>query len=152
MNVFVSTNKSRLADAVPILRAFGADCGLDKVWGELNEECFLDIWGRALEGGMGYLVLLEDAGKVVGAMGVLVGPMSFWDKLSANEVFWYVLPEHRRGTAPIRMLRTAELKAKEMGCSVVVAGLKVFWNADKMARVYEVTGYRPHDLLYVKDI
>jgi GNAT superfamily N-acetyltransferase len=152
VTLFVSASKSRLRDCIPILEAFGDDCGLAERWGRLNEASFLTCWGGMMDAGHAFLVLMEEDREVVGAMGVVVGPMTFWDKLSANEIFWYVLPEHRKGSTPIRMLRVAEAEAKRRGCSVVVAGHKVFWNAEKMERLYRVVGYQPHDLMYVKEI
>lgn len=152
MNIFVSSSKSRLRDCIPVLEAFGKDCGLEDRWGSLDEGTFLRTWGAMLEINSAFLVLLEDGLEVVGAMGVLIGPTTFWNMTSANEVFWYVLPEYRKGTSPIRMLKVAEAEAKRRGCSLVFAGHKVFWNADKMERVYKALDYQPHDLLYVKEI
>jgi len=152
MNIFVSASKSRLRDCIPVLEAFGRDCGLEDRWGSLDEPSFLKTWGDILDVNSAFLVLLEDGLEVVGAMGVVVAPTTFWDMKSANEVFWYVMPEHRRGTSPIRMLKVAEAEAKRRGCSIVNAGHKVFWNAEKMERLYKAFGYRPHDLIYVKEI
>ncbi len=151
--VFVSNSRSDLSRVAPILRAFGAECGLADRWGQLEESIFETHWGSLLDIKAAFFVLLEDdAGEVVGAMGGLIAPTTFWDKLSLNEVFWYVLPDHRRGTGPIRMLKVAEEEGKRRGCSLVFAGHKVFWNAEKMTRLYTALKYTPHDLIYVKEI
>jgi GNAT superfamily N-acetyltransferase len=103
--------------------------------------------------GIAFLVILEDdEGLPVGAAGVCVAPSTYWDFWMASETFWYVEPPHRKGTFPIRMLKAAEVEAARRGCKVMAAGHKVFWNAEKMARLYKARGYRPHDLIYVKEI
>ena len=151
-NIRISYRPEDLPLVMPVLDAFGKDCGLEETWGPLDREGFTRCWGTMLSAGIAFLVLLEDGPDVVGAMGVCIAPSTYWPFLMSSETFWYVYPAHRRGTGAVRMLKVAEQEAKRRGCRVVSAGHKVFWNAENMARLYKARGYRPHDLIYVKEI
>jgi len=152
MAIRISYDPADLKLVIPVLDRFGKDCGLEAVWGPLHQSSFLKCWGAMLSAGISFLVLLEKEGEVVGAAGVCIAPSTYWSFLMASETFWYVYPEHRAGTGAVRMLKVAEEEAKRRGCKVIAAGHKVFWNAESMERLYKARGYRPHDLIYVKEI
>lgn len=148
----VSYDPNDIPKITRLVETFGEACGLRKKFGPLARKTFIHYWTAMLSAKTAFLVLLEDDGVPVGAMGILVAPSTYWDRWSANETFWYVDEDSRTGTAPVRMLRVAETEAKSLGCSIFFAGHKTEFNHDVMERLYKKFGYEPLEKIYVKEI
>ena len=64
----------------------------------------------------GVFVAEDDAGRIVGMIGLLLAPHLYSAQLVANELFWFVDPA-ARGTAGVRLLAHAEQWARDQGAA-----------------------------------
>lgn len=88
---------------------------------------------------------------LIGIAGVMTYPMYFnTSHLAAQELFWWVDPAHRGGTAGVRMLLTMEQWARDRGCKTLTM---VCLPIDSPAeRIYERMGYAPSERSFIRSL
>lgn len=98
----------------------------------------------------GALLVAEKEG-VVGMVGALAYPHFMnLSKKAAQELFWWVEPAHRGGSAGVRLLQAVEAWAEARGCATLTM---VCLPIDSPAeRIYQRTGYRALERSYVKGL
>ncbi len=99
---------------------------------------------------LGALVLAtaRAAGELVGYQIFLVTPhLHYRRSLTALSDVVYLAPEHRLGTAGIRLMRCAEAELKRRGVQRVVQNVKLHTD---WGRVLERMGYAPIERIYSK--
>ena len=92
--------------------------------------------------------IAECDGKVVGGIGFIYAP-NMWNPKSkaAEEIFWWVDEDAPNGTA-LKLLRYAELEAKERGCTLIVFK-RLTSSPASIDKVYTKMGLRPVETAYM---
>ena len=93
-------------------------------------------------------VLVIDEGETLtGLLVVYIGEQPFFKGLMADEMIWYVLPDHRR--QGIKLLRECENMCKQLGCEYInVCG----FSGTKAENIYEKMGYKHLESKFIKKI
>ena len=129
-----------------------------KEWAEegwampLNENCFLSTWKGLLATGIGVIWLLidEDSGMPVGALGAIKFPDPNNGVLTASEMFWYVKKDYRG--QGMKLLELFEGWAEENGCGHITMVHLTDIMPDILKRVYERRGYKAREVHYFKEV
>ena len=104
-------------DLRPILRTFVAESKMLEIFqARLNLTHFVASVEQMFELGMAGGVVAEDENHIVGAILYTVTPNIFSGESTAQEVIWYVLPEHREGSVGARLYNRAMTQVIDRGC------------------------------------
>lgn len=87
------------------------------------------------------IVFVATSGEVIGMVMGMVVEEFFGHDLKAVELVVYVAPEHRGGSAAVKLVRAYEEKAFSMGVKEVVLGVSTNVHQEKTTRLYERMGY-----------
>lgn len=97
------------------------------------------------------VILFDEDGKGM-IWGILV-PWFFNTKhMLAQEMAWYVKPEHRNGFTAMRLLKAFEQWAKDKGAKIFVMGSLSELNGDRVGKFYEKNGMKPVESMYGKEL
>lgn len=96
----------------------------------------------------GKIVVAEEDGQLVGMLGFVTTLHHMDGQPYSSELIWFVLPEHRKGGAAIKLLWEAEKKAKEMGARSFVFTAP---NED-VAALYKRFGYHKLEVTFRKKL
>lgn len=108
-----SITPEELPDCIPFGVAFHQEMQLP---GRFVPLVFLRNWERFLAEGHGTILgLYDEHEKLVGGLGVLLGPDLNDGRLVATETFWFVDAQYRQGRAPLRLLAAYRQWAQEHG-------------------------------------
>jgi len=100
----------------------------------------------------GLLICAEVDGKVVGSVGLAVLPFMFnRNFLSANEIVWWIDPEHQSLGLGKQLLKAIEPEAKAMGCSQIVM-VALSTSPEFVDELYKHMGYHLSERVYTKVI
>lgn len=98
-----------------------------------------------LEGGV--FLVAENDGEVVGSIGVLIYPLYFNSgHLTAQEMFWWVEPEHRGCGNDLRI--AVEMECQKRGVRTVT--MIALESHNGVGKLYERAGYSPMEHSYMK--
>ena len=99
----------------------------------------------------GAIILVAEKESVVGMAGALVYPFYFNSKhLTAQEMFWWVDPEHR-GIGSLLFDALLEEVKKSGAKSLSMIALENL-NPERVGEFYKSRGFRPSDRSYIKRI
>lgn len=119
--------------------------------GDWNGDAFLGQWESFYGLGIGRIWGAFEGEDLVGVCGGLAFPDSNTGKERAQELFWWVEPEHRKSGAALALLRHFESWAEERGCeAVTMAYLHSTGNGGALDRWYRRRGYQPMETHYVR--
>ena len=119
--------------------------------GVFDAKVFLQSWTYLLKSGLCRIIGLRVHGSIVGALGFTVMADLNTTLVNAQELFWFVAPEHRRGRAAFTLLAAYENKARALGAhSVTMAHLES--THQDLGRFYERKGYSKVETYYRKDL
>ena len=90
--------------------------------------------------GAAFLAYKED--KCIGFVGAVITPFFFSDYERANDVGFYILPEHRGGSTAFKLLKAIEDWAKENGAKELFMGHSVGGKIEEMKKFYTHNGYK----------
>jgi len=140
----VTIREATLAD-VPALVAMGADFLHTTSYARLvaDNPAQMDRLARQLIASDDGLLLVADAGALVGMIGVLVFPHHLSGERIAGELFWWVDPTVR-GALGVRLLRQAEGWAVTRGATA----LQMVAPDRRVGVLYERLGYAPIETAY----
>lgn len=100
---------------------------------------------------MGFVLVAEDGGKLVGMLGVLVAPLFFnFAHTMAQELMWWVDEDERGSGAALRLIRAAEHEARNRG----VSRLNMAHLANSpphVSAIYARLGYTPRESMFCKE-
>lgn len=97
----------------------------------------------------GSLLVADDAGELVGFLGMLLVPGVCSASLRAHEVCMWVDPGHRGSVALLRLLREFDARAERSGA--VGSQLSMLASSPaKLRKVYERMGYKLADTSFQK--
>lgn len=101
---------------------------------------------RLLEGKHGRILVAEEGGEVIGVLAFVFCPHIFTGIVCAQEMLWYVEPEHRPGGTALRLMWAAEKLAKECGA------LEMVFTAPtaEVGQIYKRFGYRQLEVAFQK--
>jgi GNAT superfamily N-acetyltransferase len=99
-------------------------------------------------------LVAEDNNKLVGMLGIILAPHLFNNKvIVAEEIAWWVEPEHRKGVGE-DMLRIAEAALKKKG--VKHFSMKYLTNKNMspeiMKKLYGRKGYKETEIVMMKEL
>ena len=106
---------------------------------------------QPVESADGALLVADADGVLIGMAGALAYAHYFNARSkAAQELFWWVDPAKRGGTAGVRLLQALEAWAKSVGCGTMTM---ICLPIDSPAeRVYQRVGYRASERSYIKRI
>lgn len=96
----------------------------------------------------GKIIVAEESGQIIGMLGFVTTLHHMDGQPYSSELIWFVLPEHRKGGAAIKLLWEAEKKAKEMGAKSFVFTAP---NED-VAALYKRFGYHKLEVTFRKTL
>lgn len=97
-------------------------------------------------------LVAEDEGTIVGMMGGFVIEHFFGRDRIAHDYVLYVKPEHRRGTAAVRLIREFEKWAKAQGVRAIVPAITTGLSTERTEGLYLKLGYEPNGVTLIKRI
>lgn len=119
-----------------------------KLPGKFDPETFLTKIGSFIDGGSGVVIGYFNDNVIRGAIGGIKYADIYTNDLVATEMWWFVLPQYRGGTAAMRLIRAFQTWAKASGCKrcsmVHLAGLQ----PERLKHVYESLGYSLTETCY----
>jgi RimJ/RimL family protein N-acetyltransferase len=89
----------------------------------------------------GIAFIAEKDGQPVGMIGGMVVEQFFSHDLYACDFGVYLKPEHRGGSAVIKMIKAFEQRAIELGAKEISLGISTEVHAERTASLYERLGY-----------
>ncbi len=92
----------------------------------------------------------DDKGKYIGGIGGTVYRHPWSGKIECSELFWYILPEHRRTGAGKALLDKLEQWARSMGAGNLVMTYIHGIGDDKMKAFYYREGFFPLEHRVIK--
>ena len=131
-------------------RQFFAESGFDAE-SSFDPESFTVTLEHLVSSEDGALFVADAGGQLIGMAGALAYPHYFnVASKAAQELFWWVEPARRGGTAGVRLLQGLEAWAKGVGCATLTM---ICLPIDSPAeRVYQRVGYRASERSYIKRI
>lgn len=99
----------------------------------------------------GIMLVAEVEGKVVGMVGLVVGPFMF--NISVNgayEIVWWVEPEHQGSRIGYQLLKQVEEEAKQFENVVLIQMASLATSPPQVAKLYEKLGYVQSETLFTK--
>lgn len=140
-------------EEIPLCEPFGRAFIAEKhVPGTFSLETFTRNWEFFLTRYPAVLLGLWSGERLIGGIGGMIAPdLNTGDRI-AQEFFWYVTPEARHGTWPLRLLKQFREWGKEQGATrfrmVHLLGPDESPSTVKLARVYAKLGMRPIEVSY----
>lgn len=148
---FKVIRQARVSDLDRLLslgEMFYTEAGLP---GKFSPESFISNWSMFINGNMGAIFLLEEDELIIAGIGGVRFPDSASGRVQAQELFWFVHPDHRRDGMGEVLLIEFERWARDVACqSVVMAALEGLSNG--VEELYLRRGYRPLERLYIKEV
>jgi GNAT superfamily N-acetyltransferase len=126
----------------PIGHAFTDEVGR----ADFNEGAFLGSWSPLMESGVGEIHAIWSSGpvtrdqKIIAVLGAAFSPDMFSGRMTATELFWYVLPEFRKTGAGLMLLDHFEERAEARGCSEILMVHFAHMGAS-LQKLYESRGF-----------
>lgn len=97
-------------------------------------------------------LIAEDGGTIVGMMGGFVIEHFFGHDKVAHDYVLYVKPEHRRGTAAVRLIREFEKWARAQGVRAIVPAITTGMSTERTEGLYVRLGYEPNGVTLIKRV
>lgn len=119
---------------------------------EKARRLMLSLCGTLLVPHPGCVLIAEEAGRIIGMMGGFVAEHFFGHDRIASDYVLYVKPEHRRGTAAVRLIRTFEKWAAEQGVRAIQPGVTTGVANDRVRDLYVRLGYEPNGYTLIKRV
>lgn len=134
---------------VPFAQRFHAEMNLP---GQLLETVWLKNWTTFLTTYPATIHALWKGEALIGGLGGLIVPDLLDGRLCANEMFWFMHPEHRTGTGALRLLNAFEAWGRAQG-AVESRMIHLVGHHDaQLKRIYEKRGYTCLELCYRKPL
>lgn len=92
--------------------------------------------------------------KVIGILGMIIFKSPVSSDIIANEHFWYIVPDYRRGLLGMNMLKKAIEWAKLKGCTQFMANASMMASNlhDDVCRLYACINMKKFETTYIKTI
>jgi len=113
---------------------------------------FSKMWVPLLVSQLGTIFVVEDAGKLVGALGAIFIPDPYSGQLTAMEQFWYVLPSHRKTRAGMDLFQAFQEEAKKRQVKKLVMVHLASLTPESLQKFYEANGFRLAEQTFWKEL
>lgn len=136
-------------EAAPLLVQHWREIGLNQDTVPLDPDW--DAYARIEAAGLMHITTARDAdGRLVGYAAYFLMPNLHYRSLHVAEtdIFW-LDPEHRKGTAGLRLIRAAEEQLKARGVNKIVSKVKLHFDTGP---VFERLGYIAIERIYAKTL
>lgn len=100
----------------------------------------------------GSALVAEDEGRIIGMMAGFVIEHFFGHDKIASEYVLYVKPEHRRGTAAVRLIRAFEKWALSQGVRAIMPGVTTGNKTERTQALYMHLGYEANGVTLIKRV
>ena len=136
-----------LPQCLPLARQF---------WSESNQRTTLDeartvaTWTTILTNKVGVLLALFHEEAIIGMLGGMVNRGFYDGALIAQELFWFIDPDHRGGTGALRLIRAFERWAESQAVSAIYLAHYAHLQGEKLAKVYRRIGYTERETHYAR--
>lgn len=98
----------------------------------------------------GISLVLAENDRLAGFLCGLICPLITNHNIKVfSELAWYIYPESREGSSGIRLISTAEAKAKEKGCQYCCMA-SLYETAKTPEKIYKSRGYKQKETVFVK--
>lgn len=127
--------------------AFFAEAGWAK-HAEFDRDSFAYSCGLIMDHGV-FLVAERDDG-IIGMVAAGVSP-AYWNRqvLTAQELFWYCVPEHRKGIGT-KLMAALEAALQARGVVLASVSAEEGLRSEALGRLYRQRGYWPAEKLFWK--
>lgn len=122
----------------------------DVLPGVFDADVFAATWQALLGQGMGVVLVLEHADRLIGAIGAVVAPDPCDGAQCAQELFWFCRRE-ARGHG-LLLLEALEAEARRLGVERLSMAHLDGPNAAPLRRLYLRRGYTPVEVHYSKTL
>src|SRR3989304_1594017 len=118
-----------------------------------KEDIFIKTWESIYSFDMGKIhgAFYNDK-QLCGCIGGIVYPDPNTGDLLATEMFWYVMPEFRKGTVGLRLLDCFENWAKQKKADKIIMVHLSNLQSDRISTLYKRKGYTPIETHYIKEV
>lgn len=97
------------------------------------------------------LLIAEEGERRVGMIAGYVTPHIYNPKIiGVQELFWWVLPEHRSSTAALKLFKAFEDAAEDAGMAYIHMTSTVY--TPTLSKLYQRFGYKPVESSFYKEI
>jgi len=141
------TTLDDLPEFIPLYYRFFEEGELS---GKPDPHTFVGGVKRLIDTGI-VLSLVDDEGRVKGAIGGAIYDDYISGDVSCTEAFWFVGKEYR-GTGGLRLLKEFEKEANARGASRIWMVHLLSLNSEKMERYYLRSGYELKEKFYLKEL
>jgi len=90
----------------------------------------------------------EDS-KIIGYVAYLLHPLPHYGTLSAEQDVLYIVPEKRRGSLGLKILKYSESLLKELGVKRILQHTKV---KQDIGPLFQRLGYTPVEIIHMKEL
>ena len=135
-----------IEDVIKLGLAFFAEAHTDLTPKFSKEKAVAVIQGMIKSDGC-LLYVAERDDKIVGMIGAIISEAWFSSEMTAQEMFWYVLPNYRSGVG-IALLTALEGRAKKIGVSLIA--MVDLGDKSPVDALLERRGYCVHEKTYVR--
>lgn len=91
----------------------------------------------------GIVLVVEKDQQIVGGLAGFVAPHWFSDDLVASEFGVFLLPDHRGGTAVVRLIKEFIRWSKDKGAKMIQIGVSTGVRTEETAALYKAIGLKP---------
>ena len=99
-----------------------------------------------------FICLVADHGGIVGMAAGITSPVYFnHDHVSGEELFWWVSQDAPQMTG-IKLLKALESAARDAGCKSWQMKSLARLGGERMTKLYERSGYRASERLFIKEL
>lgn len=115
---------------------------------EFDIEKFRQIWTQLMNADMGVILVIEEGGEPVGALGGFVHAELYSSKVVAEEMFWFASKE-KRGVG-VKLYRAFENWARLRGAETLQMVHLMDSMPEKLSNFYAHMGFEPVEMRYSK--
>lgn len=134
---------------IPLARKFFAEGNLP---GNFAPDHFVDNWRNWIEAGVGVVFSAWRGFDLLGFLGGirLVSPTTA--EMELHEMFWFMDPDERIGTAGLRLLKAFEEEGQRIGAARVTMVHLCNDTGSRVAKLIERRGFQPLEVHYAKEL
>lgn len=121
--------------------------------GKFNVTSFIQGWSCILVLKYGQIwIALDNNKRTIGAIGGLIHPDICSGDMVAQEMFWFMHPDHRNGMTFMKLYHAFETWAKESGAIRICMANTFNEHTEKLRHLYLKMNFRPVDVSYFKTL
>lgn len=100
----------------------------------------------------GVVLIADDESQIIGMMAGFASEHFFSQQLFASDFVLFIEPEHRGGTAAMRLVKEFEKWATDLGVAEIVLGISTEVHAERTAELYGRLGFDRSGFTMIKRV